>query len=760
MELTPKEKNRLRDLDKKKRKNRLRGAEVNEYERLLAKRDAPNETSAPASQAPMTKPVVEQPKTPTFTITVDSEEKRDAIQAAIDDIDNYRKMETDKINAEIAEMKTQAEKDIQANAEAQTATECQNLIDAANKEAESIKAVAKEESEKESAECREQIQKELEAAVADHKKYAEMLAQITAQKIDYRNEALNDVQSEIETITNERKELLAEANKYKVECDKLSRQISELEGDLESYVSAYGKNKDAHNKLTTLELEKDFMDSQYAALEQHYKEKSEEVVRLTNKLLEMGDDPEEIRARMEYLNAEVERLRTQLDKYPTNWEAIVQRSSELDVYSQKLEELNERNRELNNQIFDLQLQQTELEDYRLFVKTLELQRDELKAELDRIVAQYENRNGKVFAGLSEIDTEVFERHKSKSVNLKKLCENFRSYLNCRGSDKTSNKPSLYYDARTIRTFIAGFASSRTMIFEGLSGTGKTSLPLAFADYMGSVTDVVAVQSSWKDKNDLLGFYNDFRKQYTETDFLKYLYRAACDSSNIHIIVLDEMNLSRIEYYFADVLSKLELSEGKKMISLIPNALSIGGPGETWPSRINNGELEIPDNVWFIGTANKDDSTFTITDKVYDRSVVISFDSKGVYDKNLKYVGPDAIAFEDFKKALNATAWSEGSDEHEKFVKIMENLDELLAPFEITFGNRIYRQLERFVPAYIACGGDMAEAIDVMFSLKIIRKLEGLYDERTKSNLENLEAKLPKEMPLSKARVKNLRSRIA
>ena len=55
---------------------------------------------------------------------------------------------------------------------------------------------------------------------------------------------------------------------------------------------------------------------------------------------------------------------------------------------------------------------------------------------------------------------------------------------------------------------------------------------------------------------------------------------------------------------------------------------------------------------------------------------------------------------------------------------------------------------------------MAEAIDVMFSLKIIRKLEGLYDERTKSNLENLEAKLPKEMPLSKARVKNLRSRIA
>jgi len=760
MELTSKEKNRLRDLEKKKKKNRLRGAEVNEYERLIAKRDSPAEVSTPTPQKPADAPVIEQPKPTTYTIVVDSEEKRDAIQAALDDIENYRKTETDRINAEISEMKTQAENDIRANAEAQTAIERQKLIDSANREAESIKTVAKEESEKEAAESREQIKKELEAAEADHKKYAEMLAKITAQKIDYRHEALDDVQSEIETIRNERENLLAEANKYKLECDKLSRQLSELEGDLEAYVSAYGKNKDAHNKLTTLELEKDFMDSQYAALEQHYKEKSEEVVRLTNKLLEMGDDPEEVRARMEYLNAEVERLRTQLDKYPTNWETIVQRSSELDDYSQKLGELNERNRELNNQIKDLELQQTELEDYRLFVKILEHQRDELKAELEHIVAQYENRHGKVFAGLSEIDSEVFERHRSKPVDLKKLCENFRSYLNCRGSDKTSNKQSLYYDARTIRTFIAGFASSRTMIFEGLSGTGKTSLPMAFADYMGSVTDVVAVQSSWKDKNDLLGFYNDFRKQYTETDFLKYLYRAACDSSNIHIIVLDEMNLSRIEYYFADILSKLELSEGKKTISLIPNALSIGGPGETWPSRIDNGELEIPDNVWFIGTANNDDSTFTITDKVYDRSVVISFDSKGVYDKSLKYAGPDAVAFEDFKKALNATAWSDESEERNKFVMIMEGLDELLAPFEITFGNRIYRQLERFVPAYIACGGEMAEAIDVMFSLKIIRKLEGLYDERTKSNLENLETKLPKVMPLSKARVKNLRSRIA
>ena len=741
MTLTTKEARKLRDLKKKKNKNKLTPSEIKEYETLCAKENASTETSVSATQSFVTAPVAEQPKTSKYAIYVDSEEKMNEMQTMIDDLDNYRKTQMDKIDADV---KTQTE------------TKRQNLINAAEKDAKSIKDRA----EKEVADLRNQANEELKAAVAEHKKYTEMIVKIDAQKIDYRHEALNDVQGEIETITNERESLLEEANKYKNECNKFSRKISKLEGDLKAYVCVFGEIKDAHSKLTTLESEKDFMDSQYAALEKQYKEKSKEVARLLEERLEMGNDPEEMHTRMKYLEEEVKRLRIQLDKYPANWEAIVQRSSELDVYSRKLEEQTKRNKELNNQVFDLQLQQTELEDSRRFVKILELQRDELRAELDHIVAQYENRNGKVFAGLSEIDAEKFENHKSKTVDLKKLCENFRSYLNCRGSDKTSNKPSLYYDKITIRTFIAGFASSRTMIFEGLSGTGKTSLPMAFADFMGSVTDVVAVQSSWKDKNDLLGFYNDFRKQYTETDFLKYLYRAACDSKNIHIIVLDEMNLSRIEYYFADILSKLELSEGKKTISLIPNALSIGGPGEIWPSRIVNGELEIPDNVWFIGTANKDDSTFTITDKVYDRSVVISFDSKGVRDNDLKYVGEEAISFESFKKALNATAWSDGCEEHDKFVKQMEFLDNLLKPFEITFGNRIYRQLERFVPAYIACGGSFGEAIDIMFSLKIIRKLEGLYDERTKSNLEKLEADLPDYMTLSKKRVKYLRSRIA
>lgn len=758
MTLTVSEEKYFKNLEKKKKKNKLRGSELSEYERLLAKRNEGDSSSGLVTKVQETK-AVPISKNTKYTISVDSVEKRDAIQAALDDIEAYRNSEMEKIQKEVQSIEAEARKRVNETANEQTAAACKEIIDAANKEAERIRKEAKDKSEEDAREYLLKAKSEAEAAEEEHKNYVTMRAEITAQKIDYRHEALKDVEKEMITITEEREAILKELSELNETCTKLKHKNTEMEGDLRFYEESFGKVNEARHKLLSLEAENQFMTEEFKIQRDLCKEKSEEIIRLKDKLLALGEDPEETRAKLEYLHAQVEELSAKLEKYPSNWEEIVQRSSEFDLLRDKLEEVNNEKIELKNKIFGLQLEQNELEDYRKFVKILELQRDELRAELDRNISQYENRNGKVFAGLSKIDGEVFTKHPHKTVDLKTLCQNFRSYLNCRGSDKTSNKGSLYYDERTIRTFIAGFASSRTMIFEGLSGTGKTSLPMAFADFMGSTTDVVAVQSSWKDKNDILGFYNDFKKQYTETDFLKYLYRASCDHENIHLIVLDEMNLSRIEYYFADILSKLELVEGKRTISLMPNAHSIGGPDGTWPKRIHDGELEIPDNVWFIGTANKDDSTFTITDKVYDRSVVISFDSKGVPDKSLKYVGPDAISFEDFKKALNETRWSESSKDRQTFQNVIEYLDELLEPFSITFGNRIYRQLERFVPAYMACGGSMKEAIDVMFSLKVIRKLEGLYDDRTKTNLEELESKL-ESMPLSQARVRMLSSRIA
>lgn len=140
-------------------------------------------------------------------------------------------------------------------------------------------------------------------------------------------------------------------------------------------------------------------------------------------------------------------------------------------------------------------------------------------------------------------------------------------------------------------------------------------------------------------------------------------------------------------------------------------------------------------------------------------MVIDFSSMGKRDKNLQYCSPTGISFNDFWKALTtASTWKSEEDE-DKFKQALDILKSYLEPFDISFGNRIQRQLEKFVPAYIACGGEMADAIDIMFSLKVIRKLEGLYDEGTKTNLETLYSKLDK-MPRSRERVDKLRKKIA
>lgn len=277
-----------------------------------------------------------------------------------------------------------------------------------------------------------------------------------------------------------------------------------------------------------------------------------------------------------------------------------------------------------------------------------------------------------------------------------------------------------------------------MILQGMSGTGKSSLPKAFEDYMKSVTDRIEVQSSWKDRNDLLGFYNDFEKRYKETKFLEALYRATRDRDNIHLIMLDEMNLSRIEYYFADFLSVLEEEKQEKWkINLVSR--DVRG---VMPQYIQDGELPIGENTWFIGTANKDDSTFTITDKVYDRAIVLNFEERAEEFDGV-YTEPRGVGYAELKQLL-ADAVQLTLDMKQQIKRIVGWLDERMKTyFEISFGNRISKQINMFVPAYVKCGGKFEEAIDIIFATKVLRKLQGLYDESTKNGLNEFLSDLKK-----------------
>ena len=313
-----------------------------------------------------------------------------------------------------------------------------------------------------------------------------------------------------------------------------------------------------------------------------------------------------------------------------------------------------------------------------------------------------------FSRLSAIDrAEIKEPEYKDDVDLKRLCEDFRNYA--------ASKKGLYYDIKTVRSFVSGLAVSRLVIFQGMSGTGKTSLACAFGDFLKNPSVLIPVQPSWKEKTDLVGYFNEFTKNYNETELLAKIYEAG-GNGKMYITVLDEMNIARVEYYFAEFLSVLEMPDPeRRLIEIVSDSV----PGD--PERIIDGKVKLPENMWYIGTANNDDSTMAISDKVYDRAMIIDLDRRA-----LPFDAPEVeaypVSYEKFASLIKQAKRRYGLTLRNR--RRIEQLDSyLIENLGITFGNRIMRQIEGYVPVYVACGGSELEAIDTVLAKKVLRKLE-------------------------------------
>ncbi len=223
-----------------------------------------------------------------------------------------------------------------------------------------------------------------------------------------------------------------------------------------------------------------------------------------------------------------------------------------------------------------------------------------------------------FSKLIEVDT-FYKTYTppeyDNNITLEELCDRYRNFA--------CSRMHLYYEPKTIRLFIAGMASTKLIILQGISGTGKTSLPYSFGKFLQVDTTIASVQPSWRDRTELFGYFNEFTKNFNETEVLKRIYSSNYNN-DINLILLDEMNIARVEYYFAEMLSILEMPNADEWeLDIVPNVWS------TDPVKLDRGKIVIPQNIWYIGTANNDDSTYAISDKVYDRAQPINLDSKGV-----------------------------------------------------------------------------------------------------------------------------------
>jgi len=357
--------------------------------------------------------------------------------------------------------------------------------------------------------------------------------------------------------------------------------------------------------------------------------------------------------------------------------------------------------------------------------------DDLRSDIDERLDKH--RDQPVFPELMRMDkdadlaedTPAFYRPRNGELNLASFAKDLQHRI---GRDEDPDKPDLFYGMADVRAFLGGLAMSHLHLLQGISGIGKSSLPRRFASAIGGLCETVSVQAGWRDRNDLLGYFNAFEGRYYESGFMQALYKAQTPKyrNRLVIVLLDEMNLSHPEQYAADVLDVLERRDrATRRFEL----MSASQKGET-PSGVQDGRfLPLPPNVWFVGTANHDETTKDFADKTYDRSFVLALPPRP--DRSIKLKGSrprQPVSLDTLTEAFERAQQAHGALAE----RAMSWMKEKLAPpmathFGIGFGGRLESQTERFVPVFCAAGGQLGEAVDQMVSTRLLRRIQGRHD---------------------------------
>jgi hypothetical protein len=279
---------------------------------------------------------------------------------------------------------------------------------------------------------------------------------------------------------------------------------------------------------------------------------------------------------------------------------------------------------------------------------------------------------------------------------------------------------LHLTPGTVRRYYVSLKTRGFVILAGISGGGKTWLAEAYAEVVGAQSLVVPVAPNWTTNEDLLGYLNPIDGVYRHTEFSRFLMRAATEYSDAQAalrqprpfhLILDEMNLARVEYYFAKFLSAMEARSRKTNATIVLSE-----------------ELEVPltENLVFIGTVNVDETTFGFADKVYDRAQLIELEApRASLDEYMAGVV--------FREAL-LEVW---------------DAVQIVAPFAF----RIVDEINAYVQASIAGGIGIPwqQAFDEQLLQKVLPKIKGT-DPRIGDALNKLVGLTDPDFPITHERV--------
>ncbi|THV24498.1 AAA family ATPase [Glycomyces paridis] len=594
-----------------------------------------------------------------------------------------------------------------------------------------------------------------EAAIESRRKALEAEWAMSTETANRQAEALEAERAELDELKRTLDEERGALHRDKV---MVNRRKRELDQEVQALAAV---------ELRRLENELIVKEADATAAVTQLEEQSRDLSELRSRWASIGiADPQQLLKDLAAARVEVQELKDELETRPdeasaSQLEALRQQNRALNAERERLSyELQvEHGRALSDRISAMRVKQLAdaEQQYAVMSRGYEQRIAELSGTLEELVEGRPDPTEPLFPNCVAIDEDPWLQQRGRLVDdqvpdLHELACNLQAAM-FRDSERA-------YRLDDVCSELGGMAMSHLHLLEGMSGIGKTSLPKAFAKALGTACEVIEVQAGWRDKHDLFGHYNTFERRFQEESFLLALYKAQTPryADRPFFIVLDEMNLSRPEQYFSVLLSKLENNQGrdgdKEPIRLAPI-----GHGRR-PSQMDEDGTGIflPDNVWFVGTANQDESTLGFADKTYNRSFVLELPAKRPFV-------PDKGRVEPYSANALKRAFEQARNQHASAYHDVKSLldsleDDLHEVARIHLDPRVTAQLERYVPVAVAARGTeaineasrgpfkvknktvdpVALAADQFIASKVLHQLRSRF-EVTNEGLQHLETAL-------------------
>lgn len=351
---------------------------------------------------------------------------------------------------------------------------------------------------------------------------------------------------------------------------------------------------------------------------------------------------------------------------------------------------------------------------------------ELVEDLEEMLRYYEG-----FIAYKEkgIKYEVIYGRKEVHLDQQSIIDHVSSYIQSKG---------FFYEKKDLINFFLSLKTKPFVILSGISGTGKTKIAQWFAESLGATEEngqftLIPVRPDWSDSSDLLGYVN-LQGEFQDRPLIKVLEAADANPNRPYFVVLDEMNLARVEYYFSDFLSVIESRKWKDGKIVTSTVL---------PESITNKHITIPSNVYIIGTVNMDETTHPLSKKVLDRANTIEFNTVNLDYFNFLMDVEEKEAEIASNRSLETAylhlkeCFKENEDLVRNISNILIEINKILESVGAQVGYRIRDEI-CFYMAYNEQGKLLSfdEALDYQIYQKILPRLAGS-DGRTEEVLKQL-----------------------